>query len=111
MQNTFSLQRRISVSAYLKTYETHALQEAVGLQHRLSVSAYLRTYETHALRKAVGGTYMKKAKSGGGSTAAPQVSVFVRLYQSAVSICTSISVRCQYLYVYTSQLSVFVVTF
>jgi hypothetical protein len=46
---------------------------------------------------------MKKAKSGGGSTAAPQVSVFVRLHQSAVSICTAILVRCQYLYLNTRE--------
>jgi predicted transcriptional regulator len=46
-----------AVSAYLRTYETHALKEAVEsrtrLQHSARLSAYLMTYATHALKEAV----------------------------------------------------------
>ncbi len=53
------LQRRLSVSAYLRTYENHALKEAGGGSEgtpaaRLCVSACLRTSATHALKEAEG---------------------------------------------------------
>jgi phosphohistidine phosphatase SixA len=44
----------LAVSSYLRTYETHALKEAVAnTRGPHYVSAYLRTYETHALKEAV----------------------------------------------------------
>jgi hypothetical protein len=39
-------------SAYLRTYETHALKEAAERQQTYACAAYLRTYETHALKEA-----------------------------------------------------------
>ena len=44
----------LAVSSYLRTYETHALKEAVAnTRGPHYVSAYSRTYETHALKEAV----------------------------------------------------------
>jgi hypothetical protein len=52
------LEARLSGRANLETYETHALEEAVGrrtclLEPRASGTACLRTSETRALKEAV----------------------------------------------------------
>ena len=44
-----SCRSRAAISAYLRTYETHALKEAEGFCLLL---LHLRTYETHALKEA-----------------------------------------------------------
>ena len=43
------------IGAYLRTFETHALEVAVGdlTSPRGHAGAHLRTYDTHALKEAV----------------------------------------------------------
>ena len=45
--------RRLRVSAYLRTYATHALKEAAALLQLCCSCCMLKTYETHALKEAV----------------------------------------------------------
>jgi len=75
------------VGAYSMTYQTQALQDAVGLQRRLSVSAYLRRYETHAALKMEWATFTAAARAFLASSLALSFRIARSASMSALSDC------------------------